>query len=326
MISSKFTTIVTISFISYIPDPLGPYRRRYDLYTHSFLYYGGDQFWLKALRSVADTTNTTGELVPHPCINTGNIVNIENTWKVQVNLAGAHNPTACRELVRTHVSPTPCWSDQCSLAGTYTPPIPEDQPFYLFSSFPSVLTTAGMTIDEPLSVNQIDNYASTVPCNLNWSDMLDKFPQPHNDTTYLTRSCVSMMYISVLLGEGYKFPPDSKQLHFVNKVGDNEVYWALGCILYEANMLDWDQVRYLPAYFSPPSPSSDLLVFTSAFLLFIGEYADTLSYLNTTISSVYCYIAVGGQLQINDYASRDYSFNCSCSRRLNPCCLSLSCT
>lgn len=49
-----------------------------------------------------------------------------------------------------------------------------------------------------------------------------------------------------LLQDGYRFPADAHSITFTNRVGGIDVSWALGAILFEANLLPAKLVRQSP--------------------------------------------------------------------------------
>jgi hypothetical protein len=51
------------------------------------------------------------------------------------------------------------------------------------------------------------------------------------------------MYIVTLLRDGYHFDENARDIIFTSKINGNDVGWALGAMLYEANLLPFDIVR-----------------------------------------------------------------------------------
>jgi len=73
-------------------------------------------------------------------------------------------------------------------------------------------------------------------CNYNYAQLNATF----FPSQYLLTYCASSVYMFALLQTGFGFPMDTTSLRFQDEVANNEIGWALGAMLVEANMLPWN--------------------------------------------------------------------------------------
>lgn len=85
------------------------------------------------------------------------------------------------------------------------------------------------------------------------------------------RYCFYAAYATALLRDGYGFTNGSRAITFTNQVGGTDLSWALGAILFEANLL--------PARFDPP------YAFRTAFLICVPILSATV----LIFAPLYCY-------------------------------------
>lgn len=102
-------------------------------------------------------------------------------------------------------------------------------PFYLFLSFflpPSIHLSLCILVDETCKLTIEELHAL----------------HPKSDLIYLQEACNSLVYIYALLVDGYGFEEHTHQLHFIPSIDGVEMSWALGRIIYEANLLPYEHM------------------------------------------------------------------------------------
>lgn len=254
--STQITFGTTGTLLEGVWDLKGPNHKRYYTYTRSFLYYGLEQWKDRIHNRVAEGTPTTegGNTYEHPCLNTGaemDFTTVPNTLDGpatvrQVHFIGKSDSDACAALTRDimHFDDF-CWSKECAFMGVYMPAIPDTAKFVAFSSFPRVLSTAGFpgADEQYVSLEDIRKYTHDELCAWTWEELQQKLPD--SPVEYLKVSCLALNYVYTLLAEGYKFDPNEKQITFKRSIQPSgldkpiEVTWALGRMIYEANLLPY---------------------------------------------------------------------------------------
>lgn len=197
----------------------------FNLYAHSFLSFGLDQANAREKRGVVDAGSAVS-----PCLPLNFTLPFEG-----VNITGSSDPAACAasalELLDKDAA---CWNqDECSVSGVYQPPVNDVQTvFYAFSAYAAVFSSLGL--GENTTLQELREYSDRI-CAMDY-ETLDAELGPNE---FLDTLCFSATYIYELLHDGYGFGVDSTYIRFVGEVDGTDMGWALGAILYQANLLPW---------------------------------------------------------------------------------------
>ncbi|KAJ0068012.1 hypothetical protein NL108_014949, partial [Boleophthalmus pectinirostris] len=192
------------------------YGQEYQLYTHSFLCYGQDQFLRRLLALLITTQGVSNGTVFNPCYpkDYSTSVNLEadvfsspctKKYKLQtvdlksdVTLQGTGNHQQCLSSVQKLFSFDKCNFSRCSFDGVYQPATSGKfmafSAFYFFNSYVTALTN----ISDPRRMKE----ASQLVCNMNIKQMMAITKQPEK---YMKNVCAVSNYMQVLLTEGYGF-------------------------------------------------------------------------------------------------------------------------
>ena len=220
-----------------------PSRNTHQLYAVSFLGYGQNEATVRLIRQTLSANNAkNGDIVNFPCFNTGySSEYTEPSLRVTVTLKGFSDPAACMDLMHGLLNrDTECFGvDRCSINGSYQPQPPSDMEFYLFSGYYYTMSLFNMG-DGTYSLQEFIDLQEKDVCNLTLDQLKAKYPKAN--TKYLESGCLNLSYIVAMLREAYGFSPSSKQLSVKSNVNGVEVSWALGRIVYEANMLHYDKI------------------------------------------------------------------------------------
>lgn len=216
---------------------------RYQLYSTSFLGNGLNEL-LDRHRALLVQGQTSDAPVTDPCLNSGAKEIFKDVNGRSFELIGSSGAESCKtQLAKLVNLSAPCAVHDCSFDGRYQPRMEanEDTVFIAFSGFHSVVDTAAVP-EEVASLDDLSTYAALEICALPWDDLVAKLPDSNPE--YLVRSCTSLLYMVFLLRDGYGISGVKKGAVLFQRAVDNvEVSWALGRMLYEANLLGYEHVR-----------------------------------------------------------------------------------
>jgi len=208
--------------------PLRVMGRRFNLYVHSYLYYGLDYvvMWINDNLQLAGLANPTD----NPCMLTGDTATTTNG----VTLTGTGNPEACRKILEGmvyKVAPDLCYPKPCSIGTVYEPSIHQEATFYVLGAFFINMKNLGAVGENGrLSLNDIYTKA-TAYCQRTYDEVITEKPDLKGE--YASKTCITGLYIVELFNRGYGIPMDSNQLSTTNNINGQELSWAMGALLYE---------------------------------------------------------------------------------------------
>jgi hypothetical protein len=222
-------------------DYMGPSGVRRPLYAVSFLEFGLGRAWDRIAETLAKDAAAEAT-VDFACFNVGYVERWKNPAGVYVMLTGTGDAATCREQAEALLHrDTPCFSDRCSINGSYQPDIPADMDFLAFSGYYSAVHLAALPAGRH-TINELEAFRTDVLCKLTWEELQERFP---GNSPYLFNQCTNFAYIVALLQHGFGFDPESNHIIVQNEINDTELAWALGGMVYEANLLTYD--RQLPS-------------------------------------------------------------------------------
>jgi len=209
------------------------------LYTHSYLYFGLNE----AIRQLEDNlvarvappqTPTGPVIVANPCFAINYAINFNSSDGINVTFVGTSDVDSCRGNVSLLLNKqaTCFFGDECGVGGEYQPPVGANQ-FVGFSGFANILSL--LRLSPHSNVGQIGVLAQSI-CNLTYAQLIERMGEV---TKYTYAYCFDAMYLHALLHEGYGFDEDSTNIYLQEKISNYSVGWALGAMLYEANLLPW---------------------------------------------------------------------------------------
>jgi apyrase len=217
---------------------LGP--NNFPLYTYSYPL-GQDQAGRLLLAGLLqDNVVDAGGNIKNPCYLSGytEVYAANNA----VNVTGTGNYTECVAAIRKYivVASTDCKST-CGIGNQYQPPLYGQ--YYAFSGF--AYTNAFFKLAETASVGDLKN-ATTNYCKLTFENAAAQ--NPGQAASFLKNYCFTGTYLSEVLSK-YGFSDSSNQIHTTTAVGEIELTWALGGMIYEANLLPFDTPNSATANF-----------------------------------------------------------------------------
>jgi hypothetical protein len=217
-----------------------PTETRHQLYTHSFLQYGANQWWTRLNNEISKAA-ADGEEVQNRCLASGFTFEWKNSNGKTVSMVGTdltqHEDCYALNKKQLYLD-TPCLTDTCSINGVYQAPINKDVVFYAFSGFVSTLKTYGtQTDDHKYSLDEILALAAEV-CPLSKEKLIEKYPKA--DPAFLPRGCASLLYFHTLLKDAYGIQTAQQSIFAKGDINGTEVSWALGRIVYEVNLSHYE--------------------------------------------------------------------------------------
>lgn len=230
--------------IAYVPDDVPMMHassvtlagKVFDVYTGGYAARGLDTALILVVNQAIteqDVSNTLTQIT-NPCFLTGYTKQYTLNGKTY-NVTGSSDRDSCTALVkRTLLNTTvPCELDPCRFNGVYQPALVNRQ-YYAFSGYWYTYDTffPGSTEDHTLG-----QFASqgTWYCNLTYAGAQSAYPSA--DPSRLANYCFTGSYISSIL-ETYGFD-DSRVIKFSGSLNGLEVTWAVGAMLFEANLLPY---------------------------------------------------------------------------------------
>ncbi len=166
--------------------------------------------------------------------------------KGNYTIVGSGNYTACVAALHRHLfhKNARCPLTPCSFNGVFQPSFPSSSSssssssnssdiieFFGVSSFVYIVAFFNMSARSTLSDVERETRRY---CGLDWQTVIKLYPTVSKK--YLATYCFLGSHIVSLAGYGYGLPMD-KPLNFVDKIGTVETGWALGAMIYEANLL-----------------------------------------------------------------------------------------
>lgn len=253
------------------------YGQNYQLYTHSFLCYGQDQFLRKLLAHLISTQGLSNGSVSHPCyprnfttsVNLGqDVFSSTCTEKYKpknidllknVTLVGTGQLQTCQLAVRNMFSFDKCNFSKCSFDGVYQPAATGKfmafSAYYFSNSYVNELTN----ISDPRLMKE----AIKRVCNMSITQMMAITKKSEK---YMKNVCAIANFIQVLLTQGYGFNNSTlPMISFERKAGGASVGWSLGYMLSLTSHLPQESVSVLMAM--PSGPWSGILIIFIALLL-----------------------------------------------------------
>ncbi|CAL8080202.1 unnamed protein product [Calicophoron daubneyi] len=234
---------------------------RYEVYSHSFLCYGKDQFEKRVHALIISSTSPSQNPIPHPCFPSGYTTSskdansffdspcitgayAEKTFSknpikqpgwTTVQFVGTGNPDACRRTIEEQFNKTYCPTSPCSFNGVYQPSV--SGAFRAYSGFSYVMAylfagkSTGFTKTEVM--NAVRKF-----CVTPWNETAGTVGP--SEQSIVAKYCFDGLYVTTLL-ENMGFGTDEqwKTITFGDKIDGASVSWALGYML--------DQSGYLPS-------------------------------------------------------------------------------
>uniref|UniRef100_A0A8C6TH34 Ectonucleoside triphosphate diphosphohydrolase 2a, tandem duplicate 2 n=1 Tax=Neogobius melanostomus TaxID=47308 RepID=A0A8C6TH34_9GOBI len=253
------------------------YGQNYQLYTHSFLCYGQDQFLRRLLAHLINGLSS-GNVFSSSCTEEYKTKNID--LQKRVTLVGTGHPQNCLAAVQKMFSFDKCNFSKCSFDGIYQPAASGKfmafSAFYFSSSYVKALTN----ISDPRRMKE----ASQRVCDMSITESEQRCPDFsfHN-------VCAVANFIQVLLRQGYGFNDSTlPMISFERKAGGASVGWSLGYMLSLTSHLPKESVSVLKAI--PSGPWSGLVIIFTALLLMGLNYVILLSCVKLKFNSSNCLV------------------------------------
>ncbi|XP_029467432.1 ectonucleoside triphosphate diphosphohydrolase 8-like isoform X2 [Rhinatrema bivittatum] len=233
------------------------YGYNYTIYTHSYLCYGVFQAMDMLLANITKGQDPS-KVINHSCYPKGyqkitSLASIYNSSCVSapakynpnqnITLNGTGNPAECKNAIRQLFNFSACGSNKtCSFNGVYQPPVHGQ--FYAFSAFHNVFHFLNLTSGQSLNAttDTIQQF-----CTMDWNKLKANFPKMPEKI--LRDFCAASIYILTLLVEGYKFDNETwGNIHFTDKVGNQDIGWSLGYMLNLTNMIPSEMPATVKGY------------------------------------------------------------------------------
>lgn len=274
--------------------------KHWNLYAHSFLYYGINAATERFEARLMDGKSPTDRLVDgihNPCLPGGASKDVRTnihfdgkgseTWDYSDNeyqLATLKNSNAggdydkCSQYVKELLhKDKDDWCEfahrgDCSYAGIYQPALPEQSEhfgeFLAFSNYYHVFDF--LNLPKRASLNDLENATKRI-CAMSEGELHDfsghQLDDDDGDVNPLVNEmCFRSTYAFQLLHNGYGFKMDD-YITATNIVGGQKVGWTMGAIMYEINTLPWHYVANTPKINPVVDRHLETTIFLSALVL-----------------------------------------------------------
>jgi len=196
----------------------------FDLYTHS--YPLGQDAALSALNAglVANNINDGNGNIINPCYLRG-----YNESYNSVTIVGTGDQANCSYYLSQYVIPKNINCNQCGVGSVYQPPLYGQ--FYAFSGF--AYTFQFFDLPEQPTLTELIS-AGQIFCGLLWDTAQTTYPD--ESASFLKNYCYTATYINTLLS-AYGFSADTSQITVATSIGNFQLSYALGAMIYEASLL-----------------------------------------------------------------------------------------
>eukprot|EP00026_Physarum_polycephalum_P008540 Phypoly_transcript_08628.p1 GENE.Phypoly_transcript_08628~~Phypoly_transcript_08628.p1 ORF type:complete len:441 (+),score=65.14 Phypoly_transcript_08628:172-1494(+) len=204
-------------------ETLGP--NNFPLYTYSYPL-GQDQAGRLLLAGLLQDKAVDGSgNILSPCYLSG----FNETYQDSVLAIGTGDYAACQAAIRKYIvtNATSCAST-CGIGNVYQPAINGN--YYAFSGF--AYTNQFFKLAPNASISDLRN-AGSAYCAESFQTVRSNYS---DDTQYLKNYCFTATYLSEVLSK-YGFADTSNQINTQTNIGNIELTWALGGMIYEANLL-----------------------------------------------------------------------------------------
>ena len=238
--------------------------KTYNLYSHSYLGFGGDQAREKLTKSLIAASNTT---VIDPCLNVGYkrpidtpYVNVYDSANVVgIPAVGGSDRQSCSKAIKERIfrkNDDRFCSHQKSVEYINTINC-QTQPawintidnflvlenFYWAASGANV-QRLGHDMRDPkepsmfplLTNGKLFKEASDEICEMSWEDLILEYPKGNQEKSNNNRWCFLLSYTAAFLLDGLKFKLD-KTVTVQRKVGDVVIDWTIGAVYRELTNL-----------------------------------------------------------------------------------------
>lgn len=263
--------------------------KHWNVYAHSFLYFGINEAWNRMGAYVSTISNETIVLskVQNPCLVGDAKVDFESTIyfidghesfqadkngkplsckTTLVNDASRGSYDGCSAIVKSLMNKRyNTWCNfehhgDCSFTGVYQPQLPQQSQtfgeFIAFSGFYDVFSF--LHLPNRSTLRALQN-ATMHLCSMNSSE-LEAFNGGRLGPDDLVKTCFQSVYAFELLSTGIGFHLDDN-ITATDVVNGQKIGWALGSMLYEINTLPWLYV---------PKKNMDIRIISSVVISFVG--------------------------------------------------------
>jgi apyrase len=209
---------------------------KYDIYAYS--YAMGQDASLAQLLTTMIKYYSPNPKVPleFPCFMKG--FNESISFRM---VTGTGNYTECVANIDKFLVTKRC--STCGVGSIFQPPLYSH--FYAFSGFAYTFSFFGLPNTSSIADLQT---AAQAFCDTPWQQLLKEYNT--TDPSYLKLYCFTGAYFGELLTKGYGFSPESTTLTVQSSIGDIELSWALGGMIYEASLLPFGPTAPTPAHYA----------------------------------------------------------------------------
>ncbi len=248
--------------------------KHWNVYAHSFLYFGVNEAWdrlgakLATSSGVTNSSNIEGS-VHNPCLAGGAKLDFDSKifyvdgheshlrdedgrYSSYSTVLRNDNATGdfekCSEIAQSLVNKEyNGWCNfahngDCSANGAYQPPLPQRSEsfgeFLAFSNYYSIFDFLG--IPDRSNLRTLQN-ASAHVCSMDETELME-FNAERFDPEDAVKMCFRSAFAFHLLHDGYGFQMNDN-ITATDVVQGHKVGWALGSMLYEINTLPWVYVH-----------------------------------------------------------------------------------
>jgi GDA1/CD39 (nucleoside phosphatase) family len=252
--------------------------KHWNVYAHSFLYYGMEEALHRFQARLAANKSTQQRLVEgvySPCLPGKTRVDFRSnlhladsstslarmeTWNytegaypsgdgsyqaIMKNDNDRGDPDKCLSLAKDllHLEQNQwCNFDhkgECSFAGVYQPQLPQQSDsFGEFLAFSNYYDVWHFLHLPERATIAQLEKATRYACSLSWDELVDYAPSKFKTDEALDSFCFRSAYVYQLLHNGFGFQDDNI-IRAVRVISGMRVDWALGAMLYEINALPW---------------------------------------------------------------------------------------
>ncbi|KAK3092825.1 hypothetical protein FSP39_007653 [Pinctada imbricata] len=208
----------------------------FDLYSHSYLYFG--QTYMKR-RIINSLINETSKEITNPCWLRDNVGVVTTTAKRSVIVRGSGDPEKCLSIINSFLQSaraSMCYPKPCTIGSVYQPSVGKDI-FYAIAAF----TYAPKSLKAVDSTRKLDleklNETAFQYCRQTLGQVSKQYSV---EQKYASDYCMMALYIPTLLTSAYGFPSNTSNIVITDSVNGHRVDWSLGAVIYETEIREED--------------------------------------------------------------------------------------
>eukprot|EP01088_Endostelium_zonatum_P011564 TRINITY_DN25711_c0_g1_i1.p1 TRINITY_DN25711_c0_g1~~TRINITY_DN25711_c0_g1_i1.p1 ORF type:complete len:495 (-),score=110.68 TRINITY_DN25711_c0_g1_i1:44-1528(-) len=205
----------------------------YNLYTHSYLYFGQDQYRLQVLNHLV-ALHPDSTSIDNPCYFTGYQENFTTIDNQLIQFNGTSDFDACESIQKSIMGIDNKTLPNTGMRGVYQPKLNNNYAI-AFSAFYRNIESLFLGKTQSPSLQQIEDLMKTNICRMDWEQAKSYFSAV-GEESIISGYCMIGTYIELLLADAYGFAKTTTGIVFLGDTNGNTFEYPLGAVMYYENL------------------------------------------------------------------------------------------